>query len=330
MSHAGLASLFPALCRVAAAGTVAFGFVAAAAAQNYPSKPIRMINPWPPGGAADATIRVVTDKLSVVIGQPVVVESHSGANATIGTALVARAPADGYTLLFSHIGPMAISPHMMTLPYDPVKDFAPITQLTSSAMAMIVRSDVPVKNVSEFLAYARANPGKLNLGSIGLGSTPHLAGEMMRSLTGIRYVHVPYKGSAQVLTDMAGGQIEFSFLNLGGAMPFIQNGKVRVIGMSYAKRSPLTPEIPAVAESLPGYEVNTWYGLEAPAGTPRPIIDKLYAEVSKVLKMKDVAEKLNQMSYDVEGTTPEQHGAKLREDIVKWGAVIKAAGVAKQ
>jgi tripartite-type tricarboxylate transporter receptor subunit TctC len=226
---------------------------------------------------------------------------------------------------------MAISPSMMaSLPYDPVKSFAPITQLTSSPLTLIVRPDLPVKSVKEFLDYAKANPGKLNLGSIGLGSTTHLAAELLRSMTGIEYVHVPYKGSAPVINDMLGGQVEFSFLNIGGALPYIQSGRLRAVAMTGAKRSANMPDLPAIAETVPGYEASAWYGMAAPAGTPKPIVDRLHDEFVRILRTPEITKRLAEMSYDVEGTTPEQHAQKIKDDIARWAAVIKAAGIKPQ
>ena len=299
--------------------------------QAYPSRPLKLVNPWPSGGPADVVARLMGDRLSAALGQPVVVDNIPGAGAMIGTAAVAKAPADGYTLLFSHVGPMAISPHLQTsMAYDPVKDFAAITQLTSSPLVLLVRADLPIRSLGEFLGYAKANPGKLNMGSIGPGSTPHLSGELMRSMAGVTFVHVPYKGSAPLVTDMLGGQIDFAFLNIGGVQQQIDTGKLRALGMTSLKRSPLVPQLPAISEAIAGYEVNSWFGMAAPAGTPRPVIERLNAEFVKILKLPDVLAKLNQMGYDVDGTTPEQHAAKVREDLAKWSVVIKATGLPRQ
>lgn len=320
-----------ALLRTACIAITALGFIHVSFAQSYPSKPIKIINPWPAGGPADVFIRPIGERLSNALDQPVVVENAPGANAMIGTAIVAKAAPDGYTLLFSHVGPMAISPHLQaTMAYDSVKDFAPITQLTSSSMVMLVRPELPIKSVKEFIDYAKANPGKLNLGSIGPGSTPHLAAELMHSMTDISYLHVPYKGFAPLVIDMLGGRIDFTFLNIGGVQKYIDAGRLRALGMTSLKRSPLVPALPTVSETLPGFEVNAWFGMAAPAGTPKPIIDRLYTEIAKIIKSPEMVQRVNQLGYDVEGTTPEQHAAKIKEDLAKWAAIIKATGLPKQ
>ncbi len=320
-----------AILRSVCIAIVALALSNLAYAQTYPSRPVKVINPWPTGGSADALIRLIAERMSLELGQAVIVESKAGANGMIGHAAVAKAQPDGYTLLFSHVGPMTINPHLQaSMPYDPIRDFEPITQLTSSPMAMLVRPDLPIRTVRELLDYAKANPGKLNMGSVGTGSTPHLAAELMRSITGMNYVHVPYKGAAPVITDLLGGQIDFTFLNLGGVQQHVDAGRMRVIGMTSLKRSALTPSLPTVSETLPDFEVNSWFGMAAPAGTPRPIVNRLNTEIVKILKAPEMTARLNQLSYDVEGTTPEQHAARIREDLAKWAAVVKVAGLTRQ
>ncbi|MSQ49801.1 MAG: tripartite tricarboxylate transporter substrate binding protein [Betaproteobacteria bacterium] len=320
-----------AILRSVCVAIVALALSNLADAQTYPSKPVKVINPWPTGGSADALIRLVAERMSIALGQPVIVESQAGANGMIGHAAVAKAQPDGYTLLFSHVGPMTINPHLQAnMPYDSIRDFEPITQLTSSPLAMLVRPDLPIRTVRDLLDYAKANPGKLNMGSIGSGSTPHLAAELMRSITGMNYVHVPYKGAAPVITDLLGGQIDFTFLNLGGVQQYVDAGRIRAIGMTSLKRSASAPTLPTVSETLPDFEVNSWYGMAAPAGTPKSIVNRLNAELVKILRAPEMTARLVQLSYDVEGTTPEQHAARIREDLAKWAAVIKATGLTRQ
>jgi tripartite-type tricarboxylate transporter receptor subunit TctC len=297
-------------------------------AQAWPSKPIHVVNPWPPGGPADIVARPIMEKLAEALGQPVVLDNKPGANGTIGCNAVAKAAPDGYTLLFSHVGPIAISPAMQPdMPYDPVKDLVAITQFVSGPTVLVVRPEVPAKSVPELIDHAKKNPGKLTYGSVGQGSTTHLAGEMLHMMGGIDIVHVPYKGAAPVVTDLLGGQIDMSFINISGALPYIQSGKLRGIAVTTLKRSSVLPDLPTVSETLPGFEVNSWYGFMAPAGTPKPVVDRLYGEVSKVLKMPEIVERLKASGLDPEGTTPEQHAAKIKEDIARWAKLVQATGV---
>jgi tripartite-type tricarboxylate transporter receptor subunit TctC len=297
-------------------------------AETWPSKPIHVVNPWPPGGPADIVARPIMEKLAAALGQPVVLDNKPGANGTIGCNAVAKAAPDGYTLLFSHVGPIAISPAMQPdMPYDPVKDLQAITQFVSGPTVLVVRPEVPATSMPELLDYARKNPGKLTYGSVGQGSTTHLAGEMLHMMAGIDIVHVPYKGAAPVVTDLLGGQIDMSFINISGALPYIQSGKLRGIAVTTLKRSSVLPDLPTVSETLPGFEVNSWYGFMAPAGTAKPIVDRLYDEVSKILKMPAILERLKASGLDPEGTTPDQHKAKIEEDLARWAKLVQATGV---
>jgi len=301
--------------------------VGPAAAQTYPSKPIRVINPWTPGGPADLVARPIMQKLSEALGQPIVIENRAGANGVIGSNLVAKAPPDGYTLLFSHVGPIAISPAIQAdMPYDPVKDFAPITQFVSGPTVLVMRPDIPVKSVKELIDYAKKHPGDVTYGSVGAGSTTHLAGEMLKMMSGAEFVHVPYKGAAPVINDLLGGQIAMAFINVSGALPHIEAGKLRPIAVSTLKRSASLPDLPTVAETLPGFEVNSWYGFMAPARTPKEITNRLHVEIARILKVPEIASLLKQAGLDPEGTTPEEHAAKIKEEIARWAALVKATG----
>ena len=313
---------------IVAALTMALLAAAGAHAEEWPSKPIHVVNPWPPGGPADLVARPIMEKLAAALGQPVVLDNKPGANGTIGAAAVAKAAPDGYTLLFSHVGPIAISPALQPqMAYDPVKDLAAITQFVSGPTVLVVRPDLPVKSVPDLIAYAKANPGKVTYGSVGQGSTTHLAGEMLHLMAGIDIVHVPYKGAAPVVTDLLGGQIDIAFINISGAIPQMQAGKLRGLAVTTLKRSSVLPDLPTVDETLPGFEVNSWYGFMAPAGTPRPILDRLYAECARILKMPDIVERLKAGGLDPEGTTPEQHQAKIKDDIARWAKLVKETGV---
>jgi tripartite-type tricarboxylate transporter receptor subunit TctC len=301
---------------------------AAASAQPYPAKPIRVISPWAPGGPAEALARVVTVKMSETLGQPIVIESRGGANGEIGTASVAKSAPDGYTILLSHLGPTAISPALKKdLPYDPVKDFEPISQVVAGPTLLVVRNDLPVKSVKELVDYAKANAGKLSYGSVGIGSTTHLAGEMLNQTAGIETTHVPYKGSTPILVDLMGGRLEFAFVGISGSLQQARAGQVRAIAISTLTRSPSAPDIPAVAETLPGFELNSWYGMMAPAGTPKPIVVRLNQELVRALRMPDVVEWMKQNGLDPAPTTPEEHAAYIRAEIAKWSKIVQAARI---
>jgi len=306
-------------------------FTASAFAQSYPSKPIKVVSPWSPGGPAEALARVVTTKMSAALGQPIVIESKPGANGEIGTAAVASAPPDGYTLLLSHLGPTAISPALKkNLPYDPVKDFEPISQVVAGPTLLVVRNDLPVKSVKELIDYAKAHPGQLAYGSVGVGSTTHLAGEMLNMTAGIETIHVPYKGSTPILVDLIGGRLAFAFVGISGSLAQARAGQIRAIAISTLKRSASAPDIPAVAETLPGFELNSWYGMMAPAHTPRPIVARLNQELVKALHMPDVIEWMKQNGLDPAPTTPEEHAAYIKSEIAKWAKIVKAAHIQQE
>jgi tripartite-type tricarboxylate transporter receptor subunit TctC len=294
----------------------------------WPSRPIRLINPWAPGGPADTVARPLANKLSEALGQPVVMENRAGANGTIGMAAVARAAPDGYTLFFSHVGPVSISPHFgPDLPYDPVRDFAPITQLVAGPIVLVVRPDVEARTVPELLALARANPGQISYGSVGPASTTHLAGEMLALMGDVKMLHVPYPGAAPVVTDLLGGRLHFAFLNFSGALAQMQAGKLRAIAVSTEQRSAKLPDLPTVAETLPGFEVNSWYGLMAPANTPRPIVDRLYQESRTAMRAADLTAALEAQGFGIVASTPEEYGQKIRDDLKRWGDLARATGL---
>ncbi|OGA86927.1 MAG: hypothetical protein A3G27_12935 [Betaproteobacteria bacterium RIFCSPLOWO2_12_FULL_66_14] len=303
-------------------------FSAGALAQAWPSKPIRLIIPWPAGGPAEGLARVVTAKMTEALGQPFIIEAKPGANGTIGTNLVAKAAPDGYIILLSHLGPTAISPSLQKdLPYDPLKDFEPITQVISGPTLLVVRNGLPIRSVKELIAYAKANPGKLSYASVGVASTTHLAGEMLNVAAGISTLHVPYKGSTPAITDMMGERVDFAFFGISGSIQQAKAGQIRMLAISTLKRSPNFPDIPAVAETVPGFELNSWYGMMAPAGTPKAIVNRLYQEVAAAVKKPDVVEWMKQSGLDPVGSTPEEHAAYIRAETVKWAKAIKDAKV---
>ncbi|MDA0983897.1 MAG: tripartite tricarboxylate transporter substrate binding protein [Proteobacteria bacterium] len=310
------------------AALLALAFSSAAFAQAYPNKPIRLIVPWTPGGPAEALARRVSTKMTEVMGQPFIIEAKPGANGTIGTAFVAKAAPDGYTILFSHLGPTAISPSLMKdLPYDPVKDFEPITQVISGPTLLVVRTGLPINSVAELIAHAKANPGKVSYASVGVASTTHLAGEMLNVAAGINTLHVPYKGSTPAITDMLGQRVDFAFFGISGSIQQARAGKLRAIAISTLKRSPNFPDIPAVAETVPGFELNSWYGMMAPAGTSKAIVQRLYQEVAAAVKKPDVIEWMKQNGLDPVASTPEEHAAYIRSETAKWAKAIKDAKV---
>ena len=310
---------------IALSGLLAAGATLAA---GYPDKPITVINPWTSGGPADTVARPVLQKLSERLGQPVIMENKPGANGVIGSAFVARAAPDGYTLLFSHVGPITISPAVQKdMPYDSLRDFKPITQIVSAPTVLLVRPSLPIHNLKELVDYARANPGKLSYGSVGPGSTTHLAGEILSTMADIKLLHVPYKGAAPVVNDMHGGSIDMSFLNIAGAISYIKSGQLRAIGVTTLKRSPLLPDLPAIAETYPGFEVNSWYGLMAPARTPDDIVVMLQKQVAEIIRSPDIVELFARNGLTPEGTTPAQYTGQIKTDLARWRNVVQTSGL---
>ncbi|HMM72897.1 MAG TPA: tripartite tricarboxylate transporter substrate binding protein [Rhodocyclaceae bacterium] len=297
-----------------------------ASAQQYPSKPLRVLLPYPPGGSTDTFTRIITQKLSEALGQPVVVDNRPGGNTIIGTDLAAKAPADGYTFILV-ASTYAINPSLFKLPYDPNKDLIPIIQAGFSTLVLVVHPSLPPKTLKEFLAYAKANPGKLNYGTVGSGSITHLASELFADEAGISTVNVPYKGTAPMLTDLLGGQLQFALDTPVTSIPHIKSGKLRPIAVSSAKRLGALPEVPTMAEAGLPFEINAWLGFLAPAGTPKEIVQRLNAEINKILQMPDVREKLAAAALEPGGGTPEQFGAVIKADLARWPAVVKKAGV---
>lgn len=303
------------------------GWTAGVHAQTYPSKPIRIIVPLAAGGPTDAVARSIAQHLSDKFGQAVVVDNRPGANTNIGTAAVAKSPADGYTLLLT-VNNLTINPSLyQSIPFDSLKDFAPISLFATSPLLLVVNPSVPAKSVSELIALARANPGKLHFGSPGNGSPPHLAGEMFNTLAGVKMVHVPYKGITTAVTDLIGGQLEVMFPGSPIALPQAKAGKLRALATTGAKRTEAAPELPTVAEAgLSNFEVSLWYGLLAPAHTPPEIIQKLHSEIARIVALPAVVQQWAALGAEPVNTTPEQFAAYLKNDIVKWQKVVRASG----
>jgi tripartite-type tricarboxylate transporter receptor subunit TctC len=302
--------------------------VVARAQTLWPTRTVRILSPWPAGGPADALIRPLADGLKAALGQSFIVESQPGANGTIATANAAKAVPDGHTLLYSNLGPMTVSPAMMRLPYNPETDFAPITQLTRSPLVLTIRADLPVQSVAEFISYARAQAKPLIMGSVGNGSTPHIVGEMFKAATGLAFTHVPYKGSDPLLLDMAGGRLDYSFLNYLGTLSFVKTGKVRVIAASSLKRSELFSDLPAISETLPGFDFASWYGLHAPAAVPAPVLDAIHRATIQVLTSEESRQRLRQGSFELVGSSPKEFAQRIRSELETFSRVVKDSGMA--
>jgi tripartite-type tricarboxylate transporter receptor subunit TctC len=320
ISRRTFAALLLALAAVAGSPALAQG--------AYPARPIRLVVPYPPGGFTDILGRLIAEKLQAGIGEPVVVDNKGGGGSTIGTGLVANAPADGYTLLL--VAPdLAINESLMAnrLSYDAQKSFAPVMQAAWSPMVLVIHPSLPVKTVAELIALAKAQPGKINFGSGGNGTGAHLALELFRSRAGIDVVHVPYKGNGPATTDLLGGQVKAMFLQYAVARPYIEAGRLRVLATPSGKRSAAIPDVPTIAESgLPGFDVQPWFGVVAPAGTPVPVINRLHAELVKVMQRPDVRQRLASLGAESTTTTPKEFAAFIGSEITRWAAVVKQSG----
>ncbi|MCE2948440.1 MAG: tripartite tricarboxylate transporter substrate binding protein [bacterium] len=306
------------------------GFTAAspaAFAQAYPSKPVRVVIPWPPGGANDIAGRTVMLRMADSTGQPVVIDNRGGAGGTIGTDHVAKSAPDGYTLLVQSVTHVANAHLYQKLPYDTLRDFAPVALLTAQTAVLVVHPSLPVKSVKEFVALARARPDQLMYSTAGNGSIPHLSMALLGSMTGTTLVHVPYKGGGPQVVGLLGGEAQASLATIASVIAHIKTGRLRALGVASARRSPTLPDVPTIAESgVPGYELSPWIGLMAPATTPRPVIDRLNAEANRALKLPEVASTLSAQALDPWGGTPEEFGARLKADFAKYGKLIAMTG----
>jgi tripartite-type tricarboxylate transporter receptor subunit TctC len=297
--------------------------------RSYPDKSVRVVVPAPPGSAPDFLVRLVGQKLSEAWGQPVVIDNIVGASGNIGTERVAKSAPDGYTLLFNTIGPIAVNVSLFEkLPYDPVKDLAPISLVAKMPNILTVNPGVPVKNLAELIALAKKEPGRLRYGTAGPGTTQHLSGELLNTLAGIQLVGVPYKSSAQMTTDALGGQIEVLFHNAPVLLPHLKSGGLRGIAITSAKRSPAVPDLPTMAEAgVPGFEITAWFGFMAPRGTPQAIIEKIHTDVARIVASPEIQERILSQASEPVGNSPAEYAAFINSEIAKWRAVIKQANV---
>jgi len=316
------------LNRNLAAVAVLASLCATAFAQNYPARPIRMILGFAPGGSTDLVARVVAQKMSEAWGQQVVVDNRPGANGMIGADLVAKANADGYSLLLSSIGPMAINASLYKMPYDIVADFAPLTYTGNVTNLLVVHPSIAATNVKELIALAKTQPGKLTFGSSGTGGAPHMAVELFRILAKVSVTHVPYKGGGPAMADLVGGQISGSFASMPSSIPFVRAGKLRALAVTAPKRSPVEPTVPTISEAgIPGFSVLDWQGLFTTGKTPPAVVNKLNAEVVRILALPDVVEKLAVAGVEIQTSTPKEWGEFVQSEIAKWSKVVKEAGV---
>jgi tripartite-type tricarboxylate transporter receptor subunit TctC len=316
------------MCTVAALGAL---LAATSMAQTWPSKPIRLINPYAPGGFGDTVARPMFDQLAQSLGQPIIVESQAGANGTLASNVVAKAAPDGYTLLIANLGPIAMNPVLYpATTADPLKVFVPVTQLVSGPLVILAHPDFPAKTLQELMDYARANPGKVSYGSVGPGSTTHLAGELLALKGKLDLLHVPFKGAAPVITNLLGKQVDIGIVNISLAKPHIDAGRLRPIAVTTLKRSSILPDVPTVAEALPGFEVNPWWGLMAPVGTPSQVITRVEQEMIRILKIPAIAAKLRESGLEPEGTTSADYGKLIAADIDQWREVVKANKISLQ
>jgi tripartite-type tricarboxylate transporter receptor subunit TctC len=298
-----------------------------AGAQGYPERTIKLVVPFPAGGATDLVARAVSQKLADALGKPVIVENRPGAAAAIGTDFVAKSAPDGYTLLMGISSSMVVGPVYSKVPYDPVRDFAPISILTVSPFAVVVRPSLPARTVPDLISLAKAQPGRLNMASFGSGSSSHLAGELFKSMAAINMTHVPYKGGAPALQDLLGGSVDVMFDIVSSVRPHIASGKLRGLAVTGLKRSPAAPDLPTAAETIPGFEASAWFGILAPAGTPSEVVGRLNKELVRIVKGPELQQLFSAQAMEPVGSTPEQFAETIKQDLAKWSKVIRDAGI---
>jgi tripartite-type tricarboxylate transporter receptor subunit TctC len=314
--------------RIAIVAMLAAAMCASALAQTFPAKPVRIVVAFPPGGGTDIVARLLAPKLGDVWGQQVIVDNRAGASGVIGTEFAARSAPDGHTLFLGTLGNLAVNQHLIAkMPVDPLRDFAPVTQVVAVHFVMVAHPSLPARNINELIALARSRPGQINYSSSGPGGAPHLAGELFKSMAKVNLVHVPYKGSSPSFQDLLGGQVSLTCDSLVQALPYIRDKRLVALAVLGSSRSPLLPDVPTVGESLPGYELTNWFGLVAPAAVPGAIIARIHADVVKVLQDTAISERLSAMGATAVGNTPEQFGAMMRADSEKWSKLIREANI---
>lgn len=300
----------------------------ATAADVYPSKTIRLVVPFAPGGGSDIVARLLSPKMTEALGQTVVVDNRAGASANLGAAMVAKAAPDGYTLLLANAN-YTINPSLFkSLPFDPVREFAPVALLANVTNVLAIHPSIPAKSVKELISFAKAHPGQLNFASPGNGTSSHLAGELFRQVAKIEVVHIPYKGATPAITDLIAGQVSFTMASVLSVLPYAKQGRLRMLAVTTAKRSGALPDIPTISEAgLPGFEVSNWYGILATGGTPRPAVDRLNSELARIARVPDLAEKLAAQGADPATGTPEEFERFIQAELKKWAAVVRSAGI---
>ena len=301
--------------------------VSAQAAESSPSRAIRMIVPYAPGGNTDVLARIIAQRLTLSLGQQVVVDNRPGGNTLLGTSLVAQAQPDGYTIMLTTLTFAVVPSIYKKLPFDARRDFTPITLAVTLPNVLVVHPSVPAKSLKELIAHAKANPGKLNYASTGSGTSPHLSMELLKTLAAVDLVHIPYKGGGPAMIDLIGGQVSAQFIGLPVALPHIKSGKLRALGVTSAKRAAAAPDLPTIGETLKGYELDPWFGVLGTGGMPRPVVQLLQKEIARILQSPDLKEQLARMGAEPVGNTPEQFAAHIASEIVKFSKLVKAAGV---
>lgn len=301
------------------------------AAEVFPVRPLRMLVGYPAGGPNDITARITAEYLSGVLGQQVIVDNRAGAGGTISATILSQAAPDGYTLGLCANGEMAIAPNLrLKMPYDPLRDFAPVSRVGTGHLALVVPTAFPAKSAADFVALAKAKPGTLNFASAGTGSTAHLAGELFKAMARIDIMHVPYKGAAPALADVIGAQVQMLITGYSGVLPHAKAGRLRVLAVTGAQRLKAAPELPTIGETLPGYEVNSWYGVFAPAATPRALLDRFQQEIATMTRTPSVITRMVALGIEPEGNTRLEFAAQMKQEIAKWRKVVEAAGVTKE
>jgi tripartite-type tricarboxylate transporter receptor subunit TctC len=313
---------------LAAAVAMTLSCAHAADAQQYPVKPVRLIIAYAAGGGTDTVGRVFAQKLSEGLGRQVIVDNRPGANGNIATEVAVKSQPDGYTMIMGNIGPIGVNPHLYKLAFDPLRDLAPVTLIATAPLLVVVHPSLPVNSLKELIALAKREPGKISYSSAGVGSSNHLAGALFNIEAGVDVVHIPYKGAAPALTDLIAGQVQLSFQTLPSVGGNVKSKRLKPLAVTSARRASTYPDVPTAAEAgLKGFEVSAWYSILVPAGTPRPIIERLNGEILKALKQKDVVDRLQADGAEVAGTSPEEFGEFMRRETAKWGRVVKLSGM---